>query len=99
VYANRNPQRSFMKIYYTPDFRENFKKLDLKFKKIVLLKIEFFKKDPLHPSLRMHPLKGKLSGFWSISINQNYRIILKRKSNGDIVFYSIGKHDVYRNYL
>ncbi len=54
-----------------------------------------FRLNPLHPSLRLHQLKGKLRGYWSLSITLNYRIIFYREKNGDIVFISIGTHDIY----
>ena len=86
-----------MNILFTSSFEKRFKKLDSRIKKITLAKIEFFKDDPLHPSLRIHSLKGELQGFCSISINDNYRIIFNRKNNGNIIFHFIGKHDVYKN--
>jgi proteic killer suppression protein len=30
-------------------------------------------------SLRIHPLKGKLKGYWSLDVTGNYRIIFKFK--------------------
>ncbi len=56
-----------------------------------------FRDNPLHPSLRLHRLKGKLEGSWSISVTISIRIIFKRADNGDILFYSIGHHDIYRS--
>jgi proteic killer suppression protein len=29
------------------------------------------------PSFRLHPLKGKLKGFWAVSVNANWRIIFR----------------------
>lgn len=29
------------------------------------------------PSFRLHPLKGKLQGFWAVSVNANWRIIFR----------------------
>lgn len=29
------------------------------------------------PGLHLHPLKGNLQGFWSVSVSANYRIIFK----------------------
>lgn len=34
------------------------------------------------PGLRLHPLKGKLRGFWSASVSGNWRIIF-RFDDGD----------------
>ncbi len=35
------------------------------------------------PGTRLHPLKGNLSGFWSVSISGNWRIIFRFKA-GDV---------------
>jgi proteic killer suppression protein len=29
------------------------------------------------PSLRLHPLKGDLKGYWSVSVNANWRIVFR----------------------
>mgnify|MGYP001558295805 CR=1 FL=1 len=83
-------------IYYDNNFVKRFKKLPLEIQKIANNKVEIFKKNPLHPSLRLHMLTGKLSGIWSISLSKNYRLIFERMENGDILFLSIGSHDIYK---
>jgi proteic killer suppression protein len=35
------------------------------------------------PGLRLHPLKGELSQFWSVSVSGNWRVIF-RFNNGDV---------------
>jgi len=35
------------------------------------------------PSFRLHPLKGDLKGFWSITVNGNWRVIF-RFAGGDV---------------
>ncbi len=84
-------------IYYSKRFKKEFGNLPRIIAELVNKKEQQFKKNPLHPSLRLHGLKGKLKGFWSISITRNCRIIFKRKDNGDILFFSVGKHDIYRS--
>ena len=50
--------------------------------------------DPYHPSLRLHNLKGNLSGLSSVSINISYRIVLELIIDGnEIVLINIGKHE------
>lgn len=42
--------------------------------------------EPAHvnlPGWRLHPLKGELAGYWSVTINGNWRIIF-RFENGDV---------------
>lgn len=29
------------------------------------------------PGLRLHPLKGKLAGYWAVDVDENFRIIFK----------------------
>lgn len=83
-------------IYYGDSFLKRFNKLPLEIKKLADNKVEIFKNNPLHPSLRLHMLKGRFAGSWSISLSKNYRIVFERKANGDILFLSVGSHDVYK---
>ena len=85
------------KIYYSKSFIKELKKLPTDIVKIAVLKERIFKANPLHPSLRLHSLRGKLKGIWSISLGGGYRIMFERMENGDILFISIGKHDIYKN--
>ena len=41
-------------------------------------------KDLSRPSLRLHPLKGNLRGFWSITVRANWRIVF-RFQNGAVL--------------
>ena len=84
------------KILYSKKFVKEFKKLSKDIISIAIKKEIIFKENPLHPSLRLHELHGQFKGIWSISITDNYRIIFERMKNGDILFISIGKHDLYR---
>ena len=50
--------------------------------------------NPFHPSLRLHPLKGKLNGLHSISINIGYRITIELIiSEHAITLINVGSHD------
>ena len=49
-----------------PELREQYQKT------LLLLA-----QNPYHPSLRLHPLKGRLSDLYSVSINISYRITLE----------------------
>ncbi|OGH69455.1 MAG: hypothetical protein A2754_00885 [Candidatus Magasanikbacteria bacterium RIFCSPHIGHO2_01_FULL_47_8] len=84
-------------IFYSSKFVAELKKLSKELVILAAKKEKIFKTNPLHPSLRLHALHGKLAGLWSISIAGGYRIIFERQPNGDILFISVGKHDIYRN--
>ena len=83
-------------VVYSPSFLRLAKKLSPEIISVFEKKEKIFRLNPLHPSLRLHQLHGELDNLWSISLNNNYRAIFKRQKNGDILFVSIGKHDIYR---
>ena len=83
-------------IHYSKKFIKELKKIPKQIVKIAARKEAIFKTNPLHPSLRLHEMHGKLENIWSISVTGGYRIIFERMSNGDILFISIGKHDIYK---
>ena len=50
--------------------------------------------NPHHPSLRLHPLSGKLQGLHSVSINISYRITLELLIQDEqIIPVNVGDHD------
>jgi addiction module RelE/StbE family toxin len=83
------------RIKYSKNFIKQLKTLPDSIITAAISKENIFRVNPLHPSLRLHQLHGKLTGLWSISVSSNYRIIFKRQANGDIAFISIGRHDIY----
>ncbi len=85
-------------ILYHPEFLRDLRKLDWQDQRRAIRVEALFRSNPLHPSLRLHGLHGKLRALYSISVTMRIRIIFKRMKNGDIVFLSIGKHDIYRSF-
>lgn len=83
-------------IEYSTDFVKQLKKLPKQIITLAVNKERIFRANPLHTSLRLHQLHGELNDLWSLSISGSYRIIFKRQPNGDILFISIGKHDIYK---
>ena len=56
--------------------------------------LQLLELDPLHASLRLHPLKGRLTGLHSVSINLSYRITLELLiQDKKIVPVNVGDHD------
>ena len=50
--------------------------------------------NPFHPSLRLHPLHGKMKGLYSISITITYRLTVEFLIDGkEILPINIGTHD------
>jgi len=56
--------------------------------------LQLLEANPFHPSLRLHPLKGRLAGLHSVSINLSYRITLELLLEGKrIILIDLGDHD------
>ena len=83
IFTDSYRKRALKFSEYHPELKEQYRK--------TLLLIEA---NPMHPSLRLHKLKGKLSKLHSISINTSYRITLEFFiTNKEIIFINVGTHD------
>ena len=85
-----------MEIFYSSKFARDYKKLPLEVKKIAEAKEKIFRKNLFDQRLKTHKLKGSLSGFYSFSINQKYRIIFEIINKNKIWFHSVGDHSIYK---
>ena len=57
--------------------------------------LQLLEMNPHHPSLRLHPLSGRLQGLHSVSINLSYRITLELLIQAEeIIPVNVGDHDV-----
>ena len=55
--------------------------------------LQLLEADPFHSALRLHPLKGRLAGLHSVSINLSYRITLELIIEDErIVLVNVGDH-------
>lgn len=65
---------------------------------IYIKALRLIEANPHHPSLRLHALKARLSGLYSVSINMSVRITMEMIiSDKDIILINVGDHDeVYR---
>jgi mRNA-degrading endonuclease YafQ of YafQ-DinJ toxin-antitoxin module len=56
--------------------------------------LEKLRADPFEPSLRLHPLTGKLQGLQAVSLTYSYRITLTLQiTEHEILLLDIGSHD------
>ena len=85
-----------MEIYYSVEFKKQFKKLPPHIKKIAITKEPTFSVNPFNPSLRTHKLSGRLHGLWSFSLDYKHRIIFRFLPDLTILFVSVGDHSIYR---
>ncbi|AEH45617.1 plasmid stabilization system [Thermodesulfatator indicus DSM 15286] len=74
-------EKKFLKRH--PELIERYKKI-----------LRLLELNPSHPSLRLHKLKGKFLGKYSVSITMSYRIIITfTVTEKGIVLLDIGSHD------
>ena len=87
-----------MEIRYKPSFIKQVHTLESALQVEAIEKITEFKNPSSHRSLRVHPLKGELKGFYSFSVNYRYRIVFAWVGKGKklAVLHAVGDHDVYR---
>lgn len=56
--------------------------------------LQLLEANPFHPSLRLHPLRGKLEGLHSVSINLSSRLTLELLINDrQILPVNVGDHE------
>lgn len=83
VFTQQYERRAARFIKRHPELRQQYQKT-----------LELLEANPFHPSLRLHPLKGRLAGLHSVSINLSYRITLELLIEDDrIVPVNVGDHD------
>ena len=85
-----------MRIIYASQFERRYKKLSEEIQEEAERRAVLFEYDPFHPVLQTHKLQGKFQGLWAFSISFRYRIIFEFLGNGEVVFHTIGDHDIYR---
>ena len=85
-----------IEISYAPTFLRQLKALSLELQEEVVEKTALFEDPRNHKVLKVHKLKGRLSGRYSFSVNYRYRIVFCYLSKNEAVLLAIGDHDVYR---
>lgn len=81
-----------MTIQYAPKFKKQYKKLPVKLQLQFDERLLLFLEDPTNPILRIHPLKGTYSGYWSMNISGDLRALYLKKADELIIFALIGTH-------
>ena len=76
----------------TAKFKKQYQKLPLKFQNQFDDRLRIFVNDPIDSRLRVHPLKGKYYGYWSMDVNGDIRALFRRDGDLIIIFGFIGSH-------
>lgn len=81
-----------MIIRYLPKFKKQYKKLPSKMQDQFDERVQLFATDPTLPMLKVHPLKGKYAGYWSMSVSGDVRALYIIDGDTIIIFALIGTH-------
>lgn len=83
VFTRQYNRRAARFLKRQPDLRQQYRK--------ALLLLEA---NPHHPSLKLHPLEGKLKSLHAVSINLSYRVTLELiVEDKRIIPINVGDHD------
>lgn len=85
-----------LKVVYYLRFRRKFRKSTTCSKQLILDKTYIFINNPFNPELKTHKLTGKLSDYWSFSLNYSLRILFKFIDDNTVGFVDMGGHEIYR---
>lgn len=85
-----------MKIILHKDFKKQFKKLQPSDQKRFQERRDVFLANPFDLSLNNHALRGKYSGYRSINLTGDKRIVFRELEKDLVVFAAVGTHsDLY----
>lgn len=81
-----------MRLNRTRNFNKQYKKLPERVQQQFKVRLALWLVNSEHPTLRVHPLKGSLSGYWSMNISGDYLAVYYFQSEEIVVFTLIGTH-------
>lgn len=85
-----------MVIKVTTQFEKQYKKLPLRIKEQAKEKESIFRQDQFSAKLKTHKLHGKDKECWAFWITKSYRIKFIFISSQEVLFLTIGPHNIYR---
>ena len=84
------------KTYPSSRFVRSYRKLPPRIRKLAQKREKIFLSDPFAAGLNTHKLKGELFGYWSYSVNYEYRIMFRFCGTDEVLYYDIGTHEIYK---
>jgi addiction module RelE/StbE family toxin len=82
-----------MTLQYRKSFQRQFSKLPETKKQLVRDALELFEEDPMHNSLRNHPLKDERASYRSITAHDDLRLHYRIVNKDIALFVAVGNHD------
>ena len=85
-----------VRVFFTDKYLSQFEELPESLQNIAYKKIDLFKNNPRHSSLKTHKLNGRLKDCLAFSVDHKFRIVFEYAGKNAVNFLKIGDHDVYR---
>jgi len=82
-------------VFYSSSFKKSIKKHSSNRRKIEKTIVKFIS-NPFDPSLKTHKLTGKLTDYWSFSVDYHIRILFEFIDKKMAGFIDIGTHEIYK---
>ena len=82
-------------VFYSSSFKKSIKKYS-SYRNKIEKTIDKFMKNPFEPSLKTHKLTGKLSNYWSFSIDYHLRALIEFIDKETVGFIDVGTHEIYK---
>lgn len=80
----------------TRSFQKQYSKLPPKIQKSFKERLRLFLTDQSDPRLRIHPLRGKYRGYWSINVTGDVRALFRWEGETIVIFTFIGtRSEIY----
>ena len=76
----------------------SYKKIPKHLQKKTVEKNLLFRCNPLDKRLETHKLSGKLSGYWSYSVDYHYRVLFRFISEIEAIYFNVGTHNIYKRH-
>ena len=86
-----------MNINFSPRFKRAYKKLPSHIQDDFDKQIKVFMRDPNHPSLKTHKLKGRLQECLAFRLRDGYRVLFDFFAFDSVDLLNVGSHDIYKN--
>ena len=87
-------KRPIATIRVTSHFTRQYKRLSPDIREIAEAREQIFRADAFDPRLRTHKLSGRLKDLWAFSVTRDIRIIFEFLEADEVLFHSIGPHQV-----
>ncbi|MDA2936219.1 type II toxin-antitoxin system mRNA interferase toxin, RelE/StbE family [Patescibacteria group bacterium AH-259-L05] len=87
-----------MKINLSPRFKRSYQRLSPHLREDFDEKIIIFAKNPYHPTLKTHKLKGRLQECLAFYLKDGYRVLFEFSGTNTVDLLEVGPHGIYKRF-